>query len=105
MLNLHANQLVLIGKARDLRGSRFGDQHLLFEFHALSAPFFADIALYAHHHAWLQDALPAVGLVIHGVSDERRLAVHSHAMHDGSIALVDEALGNLPGLLGDLAEG
>src|SRR5262245_66358707 len=31
--------------------------------------------------------------------------MHPHAMHHRSIALLDEALGDLPGFLGDLAEG
>ena len=38
------------------------------------------------------------------MGDERRLAMHADAMHNRGITLVDEAFGDLPGLLGDLAK-
>src|SRR6516164_2410657 len=50
-------------------------------------------------------ALPAIGRIVHRMGDEWGLAMHADAMHDGGIALIDEALGNLPGSFGDLAEG
>src|SRR5207244_10894646 len=71
---------------------------------ALAAAFLAYIAFDAHHHARHDDAVAAIGLVVHRVRDKRRLAMHADAVHHRRIALVDEAIRDLPGFLGDLAE-
>ena len=80
------------------------DPDLLLELHALSATGSADIALHANDHVRLDEAVVAVALEMSLMQNERIFVDEAYAMRQRRQGAASIGLGQLPGLLGDLAE-
>src|SRR5690625_3848213 len=102
--DLACHEVLFIGKARDQFDAAIGNENLVFELDPFPSAPLADIALDTHDHSGFKHSVAAIGLVVHGVGDERRFPVHAHAMHHRGVALIDETLGDLPGFFRHFTE-